>query len=115
MYDQFQSLFVKENSQTFTIIIEKDVIDLWESVLGLHYGCPKDQKTSGKKFTYKDTCPDGGMIYITLYHTGKILLQAENNKHSINIHYVNCHLEDLYTQIYRRKYPISVHGVKGPT
>ena len=115
MHDQSQSMSVMENQQSYTILIEKCMIQYWESVLGLMYGTPKDQKTSGKKFSFKDSCPDGGMIHITLYHTGKILLQAEKNKHSINIHFVNCHLEKLYAQVYRRKPEISVHGLKLPT
>ena len=70
MHDQFQSMSVMENKQTYTILIEEDVIQSWESVLGLMYGTPKDQKSSGKKFSFKDSCPDGGVIHITLYHTG---------------------------------------------
>ena len=115
MYDEFQFMSVRENLQTYTFVIEKDFINSWESVLSMNYGLPKDQQTSGKKFSVNDNCPDGGMIYLTLYHTGKILLQAEKNKHSINIHFVNVHLENLYTQVYKIHPQISVHGVKVPT
>ena len=115
MYEQFQFMSIKENLQTYTILIEKEVIQSWEAVLRMNYGTPQDQKNSGKKFSFKDDCPDSGMIHITLYHTGKILLQAEKNKHSINIHFVNVHLESLYTQVYKMKPQISVHGVKVPT
>ena len=81
----------------------------------MNYGDSVDQKNSGKKFSFHDTCPDSGTVHITLYHTGKILLQAEKNNHSINIHFVNSHLEELYTQVYSLKPQISVHGVKVPT
>jgi hypothetical protein len=51
MYDQFQRMSVKENFQKFTILIERNVLPSWETVLNVNYGNPKDQKSSGKKFS----------------------------------------------------------------
>ena len=115
IYHQFQSMSIKENLQTFTLLIEKSFIQSWETILTTNYGAPKNQQSSGQKFSFKDNCPDGGMIFLTLYHTGKILLQAEKNKHSINIHFVNYHLESLYKQVYIMNPQISMHGVKVPS
>ena len=114
IYDQFQLSSIIENLQCYTILIESQFLDIWESVLGLSYGSPIDQSTNGKKFTFNDSCPDSGTVFITLYHTSKLLIQAQNNHHSINIHFVNNHLEDLYLQVYKRKSKISVRGLPVP-
>ena len=88
----FQLSSVIENLQCYTINLDSNLLPVWESVLGINYGTPIDQKTNGKKFTFQDKCPDSGAIYITLYHTSKILVQAEMNRHLINIHFINNHL-----------------------
>ena len=114
----FEFMSITENKQSFTIYLEKDVTLAWEAILTKNFGKPKDQQSCGKKFTYLDPCENGGMIFITLYHTNKILLQAEKNIHSNNIHFVNAHLEDLYKQVFKiikSKPYVSVHGVKIPT
>ena len=76
------------------------MINKWENVLLQHFGEPSDQGKNGKKYVYNDTCQDGGILHTTLYHTAKIILQAAKNNHSINIHFVNIHLEELYTKVY---------------
>ena len=116
-HKMFEFMSIKENKQSFTINLEKNVMIAWEAILTKNYGKPKDQKTGGKKFSYLDPCENGGLVFITLYHTNKILLQAEKNIHSINIHFINAHLEDLYKQVFnicKSKPQISVHGFKVP-
>ena len=103
MFDQFQFMSITENFQTFTILIEKIVLNEWEKVLTKNFGIPQDNGTNGKKFTFQDKCCQNGFIFLTLYHTSKILIQAEKNNHNINIHFVNNHLQDLYTEVYFAK------------
>ena len=100
--------------QTFTILIEKDLNLAWKAILVKNFGSPIDQKKCGKKFTFRDKCEGSGVFYITLYHTNKILLQAEGNSHVMNIHFINEHLETLYTQVYKFKPTVTVHGLKVP-
>ena len=57
----------------------------------------------GKKFTLVDRCEEPSTnVYLTLYHTGNLLVQAQGNKQSINIHFLNSHLKDLFIQVYNR-------------
>ena len=79
MYEQFQFTSVKENLQTYTFLIDKTMIEIWENVLRSNYGEPDDHGNNGRKFMFNDSCENGGFLHITLYHTGKILLQAEKN------------------------------------
>ena len=81
MYTQFYSHSVKENMQTFTILIEKDLNLAREAILVKNFGSPIDKKICGKKFTFRDKCEGSGVIYITLYYTNKILFHAEDNSH----------------------------------
>ena len=115
IYEQFQLASVIENLQCYTILLEPKFLSIWETVLGDNYGSPIDQNTNGKKFTFNDNCPESGTVFITLYHTSKLLIQAQNNHHLYNIHFVNSHLEDLYLQVYKRRSKISVHGLPVPS
>ena len=46
-----------------------------------------------------DKCDDS-TIYLTLYKTGNLLVQAEQQ--SKNSYFINAHLEELYVQVYKR-------------
>ena len=48
-------------------------------------------------------CVQLSRISLTIYKTGKMLIQAEGNKHSLSSHFVDNHLEALYTQVYNKK------------
>ena len=118
IFEQFKFMSIKENMQTFTIIIEKEYLKAWNEVLKKNFGDFKDNGVNGKKFSFKDKCFGDGStcIFLTIYHTCKILLQAEKNNHLINIHFVHNHLENLYKEVYKRKTPqISILGIKLPT
>ena len=52
MFDQFQFMSIKENLQTYTILIEKEFLPSWEAVLKMNFGDSVDQKQSGKKFSF---------------------------------------------------------------
>lgn len=104
IFKQFQVSSVKVNSQSITIKTEKHLNSIWMEILTTDVGQPTgNQPTHGKKFTMEDKCEDThSNIFITLYHTGNLLVQAEGNKQSLNIHFLKCHLEGLYTQLYNR-------------
>ena len=67
-----------------------------------------------------DKCVDvSSHVFLTLYHTGNLLIQAESNIQSRNIHFLNCHLQELFTQVYNRakllqKLPTLTHKTKTP-
>ena len=66
-------------------------------------GLPENKGPHGNKFTVEDTFNDTTVkIYLTMYRTGKLLVQAEKSKHSINLHFLNTHLENLFTQVYKK-------------
>ena len=68
------------------------------------FGQPEDLKTHGMKFKVDDNCEnDVSRIFLTIYKTGKMLIQAEGNKHSLSSHFVDNHLEALYIQVYNKK------------
>ena len=104
MFRQFSFSSVKENLSSFTTATEKLLYQVWSEILSENFGQPVDLKSHGLKFTYTDTCKGvEGVIFVTLYKTGKILIQAQGNLHSLNVHFVNAHLETLYMQVYKRK------------
>ena len=97
MFRQFSFSSVKENLSSFTIVTEKTLSQVWCEILCDNFGEPLDLKKHGLKFSFADTCEDvKGVIFVTLYKTGKILIQAQGNLHSLNVHFVNAHLETLY-------------------
>ena len=101
MFSQFQLSSVKENSRSFTIFTEKSLYASWMDALINFGGTHDDKGPHGNKFTVEDTYNDIPVkVYLTLYKTGKLLVQAEKNKHSINLHFVNTHLERLFTEVY---------------
>lgn len=104
IFKQFQFSSVKVNSQSITIKTEKKLNSLWMEILSTNLGKPEDNKgTHGRKYTMVDKCDDTSVnIFITMYHTGNMLLQAQGNKQSVNIHFMNTHLKDLYLQVYNR-------------
>ena len=104
LFKQFQFSSVKFNSQSITIKTEKSLNSTWLEILTTNLGEPTINKDGhGQKFTMEDQCEDPPTnIYLTLYHTGNLLVQAQGNMQSINIHFVNCHLKDLFMQVYNR-------------
>ena len=104
VFEQFQFSSVKVNSQSITIKTEKDLNSTWMEILSTNLGQPIDNKgTHGKKFTLVDKCEEPSTnIFLTLYHTGNLLVQAQGNKQSINIHFMDIHLQDLFMQVYNR-------------
>jgi hypothetical protein len=115
MFQQFSFSSVKENCSSFTIITEKSLYPIWCKVLDASFGSPVELNSHGKKFTVVDTCADErSKLYLTLYKTGKVLIQAAGNNHSLNLHFVNHHLEDLYVQVYNRKKLKSLSVAKTP-
>ena len=104
IFKQFQFSSVKVNSQSITIKTEKYRNSTWMEILSANLGQPTgNQPPHGKKFTMEDKCEDTySNIFITLYQTGNLLVQAEGNQQSLNIHFLNCHLEGLYMQVYNR-------------
>ena len=104
MFRQFYFTAVQENLSSFTIKTEKTLNSLWCQILQASFGPPDDLGIHGKKFTVIDTCHnDSVKIFLTIYLTGKILIQAEANRHGLNLHFINDHLESLYAQVYNRK------------
>ena len=58
----------------------------------------------GKKFTMTDTCDKlFAKIFITIYQTGKVLIQGEGKRHSLNLPFVSHHLEELCLKVYNRR------------
>ena len=104
VFQQFQFSSVKVNSQSVTIKTEKLLNSIWQEVLTSNLGEPIVNKDEhGKKFTLVDKCEEPSTnVYITLYHTGNLLVQAQGNKQSVNIHFINSHLKDLFIQVYNR-------------
>ena len=112
IFMQFRVTSVTENSDTFTIILDKKMADNFDKVLTQNLGSPTDMGCHGRKFTLKDECfSKPCSIYITKYKTNKVLIQSRN--HILNIHFINEHLEELYVQAYRMHTP-AVSGVFGP-
>ena len=104
VFKQFQFSSVKVNSQSITIKTEKCLNSTWLEVLTTNLGDPIITKDiHGKKFTLVDNCEDSSTnVYLTLYHTGNLLVQAQGNKQSKNIHFIDSHLKDLFLQVYNR-------------
>ena len=104
VFKQFQFSSVKVNSQSVTIKTEKSLNATWLDVLTSNLGDPVSTKDiHGKKFTFVDSCEEPSTcVYLTLYHTGNLLVQAQGNKQSINIHFIDSHLRDLFIQVYKR-------------
>ena len=104
VFKQFQFSSVKVNSQSVTIKTEKSLNATWLDVLTSNLGDPVSTKDiHGKKFTFVDSCEEPSMcVYLTLYHTGNLLVQAQGNKQSINIHFIDSHLRYLFIQVYKR-------------
>ena len=94
VFRQFFLSSVTENMSSFTIITERASYHTWCQVLVASFGPPVDLNTHGKKFTIIDTCHDeSSKLFLTIYKTGKVLLQAAGSKHSVNSHFVSHHLE----------------------
>ena len=57
-------------------------------------------------------------VYLTLYHTGSLLVQAQGNKQSNNIHFLNSHLKDLFIEVYEKSKllpkPLTIQSHKAP-
>lgn len=104
VFQQFQFSSVKVNSQSVTIKTEKLLNSTWQEVLTSNLGEPIMNKDEhGRKFTLVDKCEEPSTnVYITLYHTGSLLVQAQGNKQSVNIHFINSHLKDLFIQVYNK-------------
>ena len=103
MFSQFQFTSVKENIQSFTIKVEKSTHASWEKTLESVCGPPSViSEQNGKKFKFGDKCSESecGSVFLTLYHTGKLLVQGEGGKHSNNVHFISSHLECLYSAVY---------------
>ena len=99
IFEQFQFNSVKVNSQSITIKTEKALNSTWLEILTSNLGQPIDKGVNGRKFTMMDKCVDVSThVFLTLYHTGNLLIQAENNVQSKNIHFLNCHMQDLFMQ-----------------
>ena len=77
-FRQFQFSSVKENSCSITITTEKSLHTTWLEIMKNNFGTPQNKGTNGFKFDTTDSC-DGKevMIYLTLYKTGTLLVQAE--------------------------------------
>ena len=104
MFKQFSFSSVKENLCSFTIITEKPLHSIWSDVLLDNFGTPHDLKSHGLKFTVPDNCQGrDDKLFVTLYKTGKMLIQAKGNDHAVSVHYVNEHLGSLYKQVYNKK------------
>ena len=103
LFEQFQVKSVKENSKSVTIHTEKVLYPTWMETLTSFAGLPENKGPHGNKFTVEDTFNDTTVkFYLTMYRTGKLLVQAEKSKHSINLHFLNTHLENLFTQVYKK-------------
>ena len=112
IFRQFKVTSVTENTDTFTIILDKNMADNFDKVLTQNLGSPIDMGCHGRKFTLKDECfSTPCSIYITKYKTNKVLIQSKDQV--LNIHFINEHLEELYVQAYRMHAP-AVSGVSGP-
>ena len=104
MFTQFCFSSVQENANSFTIKTEKSLYSIWKDVLIASLGQPQDLKAHGLKFTVDDTCSHPpARIFLTFYTTGKLLIQAKGNQHCFNEHFVQDHLEPLFSQVYNRK------------
>ena len=103
LYKQFQAKSVKENSSSVTIHTEKSLYHIWMETLTNLAGIPENKGPNGNKFTFLHTVNDSSFrVFLTMYHTGKLLVQAEKNNQSINLHFLNVHLEQLFTEVYRK-------------
>ena len=104
MFKEFQFNSAKINSQSITIKTEKAKNSCWMEILTTNLGQPTNQGNHGKKFVLVDKCDENPKhIFLTLYHTGSLLIQAEYNLQSMNIHFLNCHLKDFYIQVYNQE------------
>ena len=85
LFQQFKSSAITENTTTFTILIENSVSSCWDDVLHENFGTPVEKENHGRKFKMVDSCLDvPANIFITLYKTNKVLVQAK--KQAANIH-----------------------------
>lgn len=104
LFQQFQVKSVKENSSSITIRTEKALYSTWMEALNSFAGSPENKGPNGNKFTYNDSCNDvDARVFLTMYHTGKLLVQSERNKHLFNLHFVNTHLEHLFNEVYKNQ------------
>ena len=104
MFKQFQMKSVKENSTSITILTEKCLYSSWMDTLTRFAGLPENKGPNGNKFTVTDSLNGSSVkIFLTMYRTGKLLIQAEKNQHSINLHFINTHLEKLFNEVYSQK------------
>ena len=104
MFRQFQSKSVKENSSSVTILTEKFLYSIWMEILTTFSGIPENKGPHGNKFTVQHTFDEVQVkVYLTMYKTGKLLVQAEKNKQNINLHFLNMHLEYLFSQVYNQQ------------
>ena len=78
LYKQFQAKSVKENSSLVTIHTEKALYAIWMETLTIFAGMPENKGTNGNKFPFIHVYNDSSFkVYLTMYHTGKLLIQAE--------------------------------------
>ena len=104
MFKQFQLKSVKENTTSVTILTEKSLYSSWMDTLTRFAGLPENKGPNGNKFTTTDLLKGHPVkIYLTMYRTGKLLIQAEKNQHSINLHFIETHLEKLFYKVYSQK------------
>ena len=104
MFKQFPFSSVTENTTTFTVKTEASLNHLWNQILVANFGLPDDLGIHGLKYTVEDNCNKfPSRIFITVYKKGKMLIQAEGNKHSLSSHFVNNHLEAFILRFIRRK------------
>ena len=109
MFKQFQLKSVKENTTSVTILTEKSLYSSWMDTLTRFAGLPENKGPNGNKFTTTDLLKGHPVkIYLTMYKTGKLLIQAEKNQHSINLHFIETHLEKLFYEVYSQK------SIQGP-
>ena len=115
IFNQFSLSSVKENLSSFTVITEKSLNAIWSQILQTGFGQPLDLGNHGLKYTINDSCNNvHSKLFLTLYRTGKILIQAEGNDHSLNMHFVSQHFEELFIKVYNRKKLLRLQSTKTP-
>ena len=104
IFKLFSFSSVRENNSSVTIKTEKSLHSTWCLILQNSFGLPVEMGIHGKKFTMTDTCDNlSAKTFITIYQTGKVLIQGEGSRHSLNLHFVSHHLEELYLKVYNRR------------
>ena len=85
MFRQFKVNSITENSDTFTIILDKNLAENFDKVLMQVLGSPMEMGCHGRKFTMKDEYLSKPCnIYITKCKTNKVLIQYKYQ--SVDIH-----------------------------